>query len=149
MQWALSDHNLVYVTRKHLSIARKIAKSINTRSYKNYNTDILSESLADTDWDFLNQVSLSPNDKWLKFTENFTSTLETICPIRKTALPHDSDPWITPAILAKISEKSLPRKHAIKTCLPADRKLATQAKNRCTNMIKKARANFIKNAETR
>ena len=64
----LSDHEMVYVTRKHVKNIKHPSSFIG-RSYVNYNEDLFVQALLNSDWEMFYN-SANPNDAW--------STMKTI-----------------------------------------------------------------------
>ena len=93
----LSDHELIFITRKKLKIKYN---TINTfgRSYKKYNKNDFQGLLMDHDWSNLDRIN-NPSDYWRTLLDGITSEIEKLCPLNKMVLRDYGDPWVTREIV--------------------------------------------------
>lgn len=141
--WALSDHQLIFLNRKHVTQHRHNT-IIKGRSYSKYTQEDFINKLVinkfdDIDWD--NDV----NTIWDGMEKAIHDSLDEQCPIKDITLRDNEDPWITPNILAKIKDKSNKRAISIRTATLNDKVIARQAKNECNRLIRQAKSDYLKN----
>ena len=100
----ISDHCLIYCTRK---VLRNIINSHNTvkiRSLKNYNKETFQANLLDVDW---SSVICSDNviRAWENFKSIFMSAIDNIAPMKEVRIKQRTQPWITNEILQCIKDR--------------------------------------------
>ena len=77
----LSDHQLIYCTRKITRTESNVDEYIKTRSLKNYSQTLFRDKLRKTNFpDYSNFKDI--NDAYSDFTENVTSVIDEIAPIK-------------------------------------------------------------------
>ena len=138
----ISDHELIYVTRKKLKIKYNVINTFG-RSYKNYNKGDFQQQLVDHDWSELDDIG-DPNDYWKILISGITNELEKTCPLKKMVLKDYGDPWITREIVEILKDKKRLFMKAKKSRLPDDLLAAREARNLANKMVKQAKEDFIK-----
>ena len=138
----LSDHEMIFVTRKHVS-KPKMASKFTGRSYINFNEDLFLETLGEKDWEPLYHA-VNPNVAWSIMKNNIQATIDTMCPIRSFNIKQMKDPWISNEILEAIHDKDRLLSKAKRTNNQYDWIVARRRRNEVKNMTKHAKSNFIK-----
>ena len=94
----LSDHLLIYCTRK---TSRGVFNSHNTvriRSMKKYVAENFIDQLRNADWSgCLNNLCV--NSAWKSFQEVFMSVLDNIAPVKEVRIKQRTEEWMTSDIL--------------------------------------------------
>ena len=138
----ISDHQMILLTRKKPKFL-KLKCSFNGRSYRNYNRELFQERIKDADWTFLD-VNTSPNDQWKRWMNIITREIDTMCLIKTFKIKQIKQPWITPRLIELIKDKDKALKNAKKSKNPELWTEAKRLRNACTNRLRKAKADFIK-----
>ena len=142
LDWNLSDHLAVSVTRKRLG--RKFSKvSFSGRSYKNYDKNLFQRNLIDENWDSFYD-SNSPSDCWDIMEGKIRLIINRMCPLKTFSVKEVREPWITNELLEEIKDKDRALKTAKHTKKPDDMRVAREARNRVGRLVGGARADFLK-----
>ena len=139
----ISDHQMILLTRKKIKLHKQKCSFIG-RSYRNYNKEIFQERLTQADWTFL-QNDLTVQEQWDKWLNNIHDILNVMCPSKTFKISQIKQPWITPRLIELIKDKDKvlknAKKHKDKPELWVE---AKRFRNACTNRLRKARADYIK-----
>ena len=138
----ISDHQMILLTRKKAKFS-KVKCDFVGRSYRNYNIDLFQDRIKNSDWTFL-QTTDNPEDQWENWLNIITREIDIMCPTKTFRIKQIKQPWITPRLLELIKDKDKALKNAKKS---KNRDLWNEAKrirNACTNRLRKAKADFIK-----
>ena len=139
----ISDHQMILLTRKKIKLHKQKCDFIG-RSYRNYNKETFQDRIIQSDWTFLDN-DLAIQDQWNNWLSNICKILDDMCPIKTFKIKQIKQPWITPRLIELIKDKDKAMKNAKKH--KENPNLWIQAKrlrNSCTNRLRKARADFIK-----
>lgn len=106
----ISDHSLIYCTRRVVKAAINKHNTVKLRSMKNYDKDTFQVNLLNADW---SSVLISDNacDAWKKFKSNFTSLVDDIAHIKEVRIKQRTEPWFNDEILQSIKDRDKPFKH--------------------------------------
>ena len=137
----LSDHEMIYVTRKHVK-KNKASTSFIGRSYLDYNEDLFISRLLDIDWNIF-YTSIDAETAWKSMKDNILKVLDIMCPYKKYNVKQVKDPWISNEILECIHDKDRLLSRAKHINDPNDWKIARRRRNEVKNLTKRAKANFI------
>ena len=154
----LSDHHMIFCTRKKNRTKAEGHKTIETRNTKTYSSEAFNNNLDKIDWSpvYLNTLA---NEAWLSFKSRFLSTLNEMAPLRTTRVKARSQPWMNSEILDSMNhrdttlcekrkcEKKL-KQHfsvALNTRLKQLTEQANKLRNQTTALINSARKNFVEN----
>ena len=138
----ISDHQMILLTRKKIKFHKQKC-NFTGRSYRNYNKDIFQERIKQSDWTFLDD-NIDVQIQWEKWLSIINNILDEMCPLKVFKIKQLKQPWITPRLIELIKDKDKALKDAKKS---KNLELWTEAKrlrNACTNRLRKARADFIK-----
>ena len=139
----ISDHSLIYCTRRVVKAAINKHNTVKLRSMKNYDKDTFQVNLLNADW---SSVLISDNacDAWEKFKSNFTSLVDDIAPIKEVRIKQRTEPWVNDEILQSIKD----RDKAFETFKNdrSDEKFTVfkQLRNKTQTLIYNAKKNFFK-----
>lgn len=140
---SLSDHQLIFCTRK---LCRSKSGNHNTvflRSLKNYNKEAFQQHLVGTDW---SSVLLCENvhNAWNSFKHIFTSAIESVAPLKQVRIKQRTEPWISSEILQHIVNRdkayNIFKQHKSEENLKAFREIRTKTQI----LISKAKKNYFK-----
>ena len=100
----LSDHFMIFCTRKVSRGCFKDHNTVKIRSLKNYSAQALVEALANIEWsNCLNFLCINTN--WVSFRKLFTSIIDELAPIKEIRLKQRTEPWMDSYILDLIRER--------------------------------------------
>ena len=97
----LSDHQIIYFTRKMFKIKRGTHKQIRCRSLKHYSADIYDETLGRLDFPNCRTVE-NINDAYSKFIQKVMGVIDIVAPIKSRRIKQNSQEWFTSNVLEKI-----------------------------------------------
>ena len=96
----LSDHQIIYCTRKISRIKRGTHKQIRYRSLKNYSTDIYEEALVRVDFpNYLNFENI--NDAYSNFIQKLMRVIDLEAPIKSRRIKENSQEWFDGEVALK------------------------------------------------
>ena len=138
----MSDHNIIFCTRKiHGPVADGHTKIV-CRSMKDYSPEVLTTAIEEKDWsEILN--SSSSEEAWACFKPAFLTIIDNIIPAKVVRVRAKTEPWMTGEILSaiKLRNKSYTefRKNKTEEHLVKSKKL----RNRVVKLIKNAKKNYL------
>ena len=139
----ISDHSLIFIHRK-ISIPRKQPKIINTRQYKQHNTEAFKLDLFKIL--LTRSQECDPNILWEDWKEKFLLVADMHAPpvIRRVRSEHV--PWLTSEIKTKIYNRDFLIKKAVKTGSTYIHNSYKKARNELNKLIKNKKAKYYTNA---
>ena len=93
---SISDHYLVYVTRKFRGSIKANHKVITSRQMKKFNKDLFISDLAETDWSAIVYNSHRLDNAVRLWSSRLSSIIEKHAPLRERRVTERFSPWITP-----------------------------------------------------
>ena len=138
----LSDHEMIYVTRKHVT-KPKHPSSFRGRSYVGYNEELFMQNLMNNDWERFYNVR-DPNVAWSMMKNIILSHINVMCPVQTFYVKSLKDPWITNEILEAIKDEDRLLCNAKRSNSEADWIGARRRRNEVKTLVKHAKSNFIK-----
>ena len=97
----ISDHFIIYCTRKIVKQKFNTHRTCKIRSTKSYNKEYFQSLLIDADWnDFFYAENV--NEAWLNFKETFTKILDVVAPYKEIRIKQRTKKWINQEILVNI-----------------------------------------------
>ena len=97
----VSDHYLVFCTRKQAKLTFNTHKTVTLRSMKNYSAEVFSRYLENCDWSSVLNCHCV-NTAWSNFTLILNTVLDKVAPIRTVRIKQRTEPWMTSNILDMI-----------------------------------------------
>ena len=98
----LSDHNVIYCTRKLMKCQFKGHNNVQLRIMKGYDKDVFVDKLSRLDWAKVTSLT-NVNDSWEMFHEMFLQILKCVAPVKNVRLKQRTEQWLTGDILRSIS----------------------------------------------
>ena len=139
----LSDHQMILVTRKKVKTSKQKCSFIG-RSYRYYKKNEFQDMITNADWSEYNKKN-KVSDKWQEMLKIIHKAIDQMCPLKTFKIKQVKEPWITAPLIELIKDKDKAIKIAKKR--KDDPQLwitAKRLRNNCTNRLRKARADFIK-----
>ena len=101
----LSDHFMIFCTRKGSRGCFKDHNIVKIRSLKNHSAQALVDALSNIEWsNCLNSICINTN--WVSFRKLFTSIIDELAPIKEIRLKQRAEPWMDSFILELIRERN-------------------------------------------
>ena len=98
----LSDHQIIYCTRKISRIKRGTHKQIRYRSLKNYSADIYEKALVRVDFpNYSNFENI--NDAYSNFIQKLMRVIDLVAPIKSSRIKQNSQEWFDGEVAEKIT----------------------------------------------
>ena len=137
----LSDHELIFVTRKKKKIQYNRVH-FSGRSYRDYVKEELRLHLVGKDWNDYYEMT-NPELCWDYIIKTVTEKIDVMCPLKTRLVRDKNEPWLTNEILEAIYDKDRAWKKAKKSKSHDDLVIAKRLRNDIKNMIRQAKANFV------
>ena len=100
----LSDHQLIYCRRKITRTKSNVHKYIKTRSLKNYSQTLFPDKLGKINFPDCSNFK-DVNDAYSDFTEEVTSVIDEIAPIKEIRVKNNSQDWFDTEINEEIERR--------------------------------------------
>ena len=133
---------MILLTRKKAKFMKLKCNFIG-RSYRNYDVASFQDRIINSNWDFLHSED-SLKKQWEDWLEIITREIDIMCPIKIFKIKQVKQPWISPRLLELIKDKDKALKAAKKSKDPELWAEAKRIRNACTNRLRKAKTDFIK-----
>ena len=145
IETGISDHFMVYCTRKITRGYIGKHNSVKVRSMKHYDKDLFSEKLQSIEWLAVLE-SMNINEAWESFKTIFTQVVDDVAPEKEIRIKGRSEAWINSEILELIYERDnmLMQANSDKT----NRDLRVQynkLRNKVTKTIKQTKVSYFRN----
>ncbi len=139
---SLSDHQLIYCTRKKTKIKPGTHKTIKIRSFKNYSAEKLCEMLGQIDfrYDYMAGV----NESFLDFSKKLINVIDTIAPNREYRIKSQSEDWFDGEIKESIKCRDKIFKNFKKSKLEDDYDAYKKARSKTQILMKNKKTNYFK-----
>ena len=138
----LSDHQLIYCTRKITRTKTNVHKYIKTRSLKNYSQTLFLDKLRKINFpDYSNFKDI--NNTYSDFTEKVTSVIDEIAPIKEIRVKNNSQDWFDAEINEEIERRDKSLAKFKKSRLHGDNESHKKARNKVQRMIKNKKKIFF------
>ena len=138
----LSDHQLIFCTRKLLKTKFNFHKKIKCRSFKNYNSEIFIQRLRESNfsnYSCFNDINEAYND----FSAKLLSAINKSAPLKERRIKNNNEEWFDGEILDAILTRDKVLKKFKKTKLPADELCYKQSKYFLQNLILNKKKTFF------
>ena len=100
----VSDHLLIYCTRKCKKVPVNDHNGIKLRSLINYTKEAFEGKLQQMDWQEVTSCD-TVHEVWYNFKCTFLAVIDDIAPLRYVRVKQRTDPWMTGEILHLIHER--------------------------------------------
>ena len=123
----LSDHQLIYCTRKIVRVKTNVHNQIRVRSLKNYTQEILLEELRKInfpDYSIFSNVNIAYKD----LVEKILSVVDKIAPFKVLRVKNNTQEWFDSEVAEAIDLRDKRLKHFKSTKLHVDEELYEEAK---------------------
>ncbi|MCP4266595.1 MAG: hypothetical protein GY777_13675, partial [Candidatus Brocadiaceae bacterium] len=140
----LSDHDIIYMTRKHQNIKIGQHNTINIRSMKNYTKELFIQKLSEVqfpDYSNFENVNIAYTDLF----KRFMSVIDKIAPFKQVRLKTNTKPWFDGEILERIRVRDKLRKKYKKSGLQIDFDMFKDAQKLTKQITKVKKCDYFKN----
>jgi len=139
----LSDHFLVFCTRKAAKSVFSTHNTVNIRSMKNYNVETYTNLLETTDWsDVLNNNCV--DSAWSNFRSSMDVIMDQVAPRKTVRIKQRTEPWMTSTILDKIKTRDQISRSFKKGDANVSFSEYASFRNSIQREVKKAKSNYFK-----
>ena len=140
----LSDHQMVYCTRKALRMKTHAHKKIKCRSFKDFTVDIYLDALKSCN--FPNYENFQNIDEaYSDFLNKFMNIINTLAPLREIRVKSRTQEWFDGEIAAAIKVRNRNFKTFKKSRLVSDEQIYKDSKYFCRNLIRSKKTTFFQN----
>ena len=130
----LSNHHLIYCTRKFSCTKAGIHKQITFRSLKNYAAEAYKEALGKVY--FPNYENFSDVDKaYENFIQKLMSVIDKLAPFKTKRVKGNSQEWFDGEVLESIALRDKLFKKFKRSKLNVDKKIHNKARNKSHRLI--------------
>ena len=143
---SLTDHDMIACVRK-MNHVKYDYRSIKCRNYTSYNCKELRHDLSTIDMSPLYEIT-DPNSAWLWLKNVLCTTFNKHAPIISKRVKGRHCPWLTADVKTQMNIKDKLLRKVRKSNKQSDWNLYKTAKNRCNNMVKKAKKTYNRNQLT-
>ena len=138
----LSDHQLIYCTRKITRTRLNAHKYVKMRSLKYYSEDLYVKKLKEIDFpDYSNFKDI--NEAYSDFTETVASVIDEIAPIKEVRVKSNSRDWFDAEINEEIERWDKLLAKFKKSRSDSDNENYKKSRNKVQHMIKDKKKNFV------
>ena len=143
LEIGISDHQLIFCTRKLNRIKPGTTKYINFRSMKKYTKEIFVEKLKTVK--FPNYENFQDaNSAYSDFLSKLADVINKVAPFKQSKVKNRSQDWFDGEVAEKISARDKLFKKFKKSRLHVDEICFKEARNVAENFIKKKKKNTLK-----
>ena len=139
---SLSDHQLIYCTRKISRIKFNAHKYIRIRSLKNYNQSLFLEKLNEINFPDYSKFE-TVNDAYSDFVGKVTSVIDQIAPMKEIRVKNNSPDWFDAEIHEEIETRDKLFAKFKKSKKSNDHKNYKKARNKVQHLINKKKKTFV------
>ena len=145
IETGISDHFMIYCTRKVTRSQAGKCNSIKIRSMKHYSKELLTEKLQCISWEPVLQCT-EVNEAWEKFRTIVTQVMDDIAPEKEIKIKSRTEPWINNEILELMYERDEALRKANQNKSDTSlRSKYNKLRNQVTNTARKSPANYFQN----
>jgi len=132
---AISDHDIIYCTRKHQKYKTGQHNPIKIRSMKNYSKEVLVKKLGKISFPDYNAFECV-NTAYQDFISKIMDVIDIIAPLKEIRIKGNSKSWFDCEILERISIREKLRKKHKKSGLQIDSETIKNAQKQAQQMMK-------------
>lgn len=139
--YGISDHYLIYCTRKRHRVPFSAHKVICIRSLKNYSVETLRSQLKNLDWSPITNAC-DVDKAWGTFKCLFIKAVDAVAPPRQIRIKQRSNPWFDHSIREMIKQWDSALAKFRKSQEPDDFEHFKKCRNITQKMIKTSKQNY-------
>ena len=140
---SISDHDIIFCTRKHQMTKTGKHNKITIRSMKNYSKEIFLEKLREIQFpNFRNFENI--NEAYQTFLDKIMVIIDKLAPLKEIRVKGSSKPWFDADVIEKIHVRDKLRKKYNKTKLQSDYDNFKNAQKQAKKNVKLKKCDFIK-----
>ena len=144
LEIGLSDHQIIFCTRKTKKLKTNTNTFIKIRSLKNYTKEIFLEKLSKIQFpDFSTFIDV--DEAYSNFLDKVMKIIDEIAPYKEICIRNNSEEWVDEEIFEGIRVRDKLYKKFKNTRLHTDHVKFKNARNRLQEMIKRKKRNFVTN----
>ena len=138
----ISDHSIIFCTRKIIKPKTGDQKIIQFRSFKNYSAELFEEALKDID--FPNYEHFSDIDAaYSDFIFKLTGVIDRMAPMRQSKIKNYTQEWFDEEVAEKINIREKCFKKFKKTKLHVDEEIFKEAQKDARNTINRKKKEYF------
>ena len=139
----ISDHALIFCTRKIVRGTFRGHNVVKVRSLKHYNRENLNLLLSNQNWAQVYECN-NATTALEKFNNIMLSVIDQVAPVKEVRIKSNTEPWITSSILEAIEHRdSLLRKRLGDRSNNVTLNEFRKARNKVQELVKTAKSNFV------
>ena len=143
----ISDHDIIYMTRKHQNIKTGQHNTIKMRSMKNYTKELFIQKLGEVEFpDYSNFENV--NAAYADLSSKFMSVIDNIAPLKQIRLKTNTKPWFDGEILERILGRDKLRTKYKKSGLQIDFDMFKDAQKTAKQITKVKKCDYFKDQLT-
>ncbi len=143
IEYGISDHNIIFCTRKRSKIRFSNHKTVRIRSLKTYNIDVFKDDLKRVNWNDIQNISIV-DDAWKLFKVLFLKVVDKMALLRQVRVKQRTSPWMDQKILEILKNRNRALSIYRRTKNQEDYRKFKALRNLGQKNIKGAKRNFIK-----
>ena len=138
----ISDHQLIFFTRKTLKTKTSFHKQISVHSLKNYSTVTYEEALKKVKFpNYENFINI--NEAYSNFIQKLTSVIDEIAPCKTKRVKGNSKEWFDSVVSEGINNRDKLFKKFKKSRLPLDQENYKKARYEVKKLIAEKKRNYF------
>ena len=139
----MSDHQLIYCTRKISRIKRGSHKQIKFRSFKHYTADLFEQELSRLN--FPNYRNFNDiNEAYNDFIQKIMNVIDKVAPLKERRVKQNSQEWFDGEIADEIKNRDKLFRKFKKSKLQIDKDIYNAARYKLQKMIINKKKHFLK-----
>jgi len=139
----ISDHDIIYMTRKHQKTKTGQHSEVKIRSMKNYTKELFIQKLSAMQFpDY--SIFESVNEAYSDFVTKFMTVIDSISPLRQVRVKTNTKPWFDGNILEAIRVRDKLRKKYKKSGLQVDFEMFKDAQKNAKQLTKMKKCTYVK-----
>ena len=140
----MSDHHIIYCTRKINRNRNGGQKYINFRSLKNYSAGAFVDALKDLDFpDYSDFTDI--DDAYSDFISKISKVIDNLAPMKQSRIKNNSQEWFDGEIMEKIAIRDKLFKKFKNSKLHVDNDIFKEAKKEVVDLINRKKKEFFEN----
>jgi len=139
----ISDHDMIYMTRKHQNIRTGQHNTVKIRSMKKYTKELFIQKLSEIQFpDY--SIFESINEAYTDFITKFMIAIDSISPLKQVRVKTNTKPWFDGNILEAIRVRDKLRKKYKKSGLQVDFDMFKDAQKHAKQLTKTKKCTYVK-----